>query len=152
LSHGSIFLHFPTKEALLQCALERVFKVLSEKTHQLPETGGGIEALLKGFLGIVEKHEAFYKHLVMEIHTLPPEAKNLLIALRSVNARHFEIVVKQGIRQGRIKKLPLHLMFNTWMGLVYYYLQNSEWFVPGQPVIKRRKKEFVAFYMALITK
>ncbi|GHU94205.1 hypothetical protein FACS189479_06650 [Spirochaetia bacterium] len=62
------------------------------------------------------------------------------------------MAAKHGIRQGRIKKLPLHLMFNTWMGLVYYYLQNSEWFAPGQSVIKRRKNELVSFYMSLITK
>jgi hypothetical protein len=38
------------------------------------------------------------------------------------------------------------------MGLVYYYLQNSEWFAPGQSVIKRRKDELVNFYMKIIGK
>jgi AcrR family transcriptional regulator len=152
LAHGSIFLHFPTKEDLLCAVLERFFKGLGEKMHELSERNGSFETLLKGFLSVIEEHEAFYKHLVMEIHTLPPGTKDMLIALRSVNARHFEIVVEQEIRRGRIKKLPLHLMFNTWMGLVYYYLQNSEWFAPGQSVIKRCKDELVNFYMTLIRK
>jgi hypothetical protein len=67
----------------------------------------------------------------MEIHTLPPGTKNMIVSLRSVNAHHFETAVKREIREGGIEKLSLHLMFNTWMGMVHYYLQNSEWFAPG---------------------
>jgi hypothetical protein len=33
-------------------------------------------------------------------------------------------------------------MFNAWIGLAYYYLQNGEWFAPGQSVIKRYKNEW----------
>jgi hypothetical protein len=88
----------------------------------------------------------------MEIHTLPPGTKDMLISLRSVNSHHFETAVKREIRGGGIKKLPLHLMFNTWMGMVHYYLQNSEWFAPGESVIKRHKNELVKFYMKLIKK
>ncbi|GHV93728.1 hypothetical protein AGMMS50293_00480 [Spirochaetia bacterium] len=114
--------------------------------------GDDLETLLRGFLTIIADHETFYKHLVMETHTLPPDTKNMLVSLRSANALHFETAAKRGIKQGRLKKLPLHLMFNTWIGLVFYYLQNSEWFAPGQSVIKRRKNELVSFYMSLITK
>jgi AcrR family transcriptional regulator len=152
LAHGSVFLHFPAKEELLRSTLERFFKGLGEKMHELSEISGDFEALLREFLAIIEEHEAFYKHLVMEIHTLPPDTKNMLASMRSVNARHFEIAVEREIRLGRIKKLPLHMMFNTWMGLVYYYLQNSEWFAPGQSVINRCKDELIDFYMALIRK
>jgi AcrR family transcriptional regulator len=152
LAHGSVFLHFPTKEDLLYSTLERFFKGLGEKMRELFEINGNFETLLRGFLSVIEEHEAFYKHLIMEIHTLPPSTKNMLIALSSANSHHFEIAAEQGIRQGKIKKIPLHLMFNTWMGLVYYYLQNSEWFAPGQSVIKRCKDELVDFYMTLIRK
>jgi AcrR family transcriptional regulator len=152
LAHGSVFLHFPAKEDLLHCILERFFKELGEKMHKLAEVDDDLETLLRGFLTIIADYEAFYKHLIMEIHTLSPDTKNMLVSLRSANARHFGIAAEQGIRQGKIKKLPLHLMFNTWMGLVYYYLQNSEWFAPGQSVIKRCKDELVDFYMTLISK
>jgi AcrR family transcriptional regulator len=152
LAHGSMFLHFPTKEDLLYSTLERFFKGLSEKMHDLSELDGGLETLLKGFLSIIEEHEAFYKHLITETYTLPPGTRDMLISLRSVNAHHFETAVKREIRGGGIKKLPLHLMFNTWMGMVHYYLRNSEWFVPGESVIKRHKNELVNFYMKLIRK
>ncbi|GHU70928.1 TetR family transcriptional regulator [Spirochaetia bacterium] len=152
LAHGSVFLHFPAKEDLLNSTLERFFRELGEKMHCLAEADNDLETLLRGFLAIAADHEAFYKRLVLETHTLPPDMKKMLVSLRSANAHHFEMAAKRGIRQGRIKKLPLHLMFNTWMGLVYYYLQNSEWFAPGQSVIKRYKDELVSFYMSLITK
>jgi AcrR family transcriptional regulator len=152
LAHGSVFLHFPTKEDLLCSTVERFFKSLGEKTQELSEPGENFEALLRGFLAIVEEHEAFYKRVIMEIHTLPSDTKNTLISMRSANARHFEIAVEHEIRRGRIKKLPPHMMFNTWMSLVYYYLQNSEWLAPGQSAINRCKDELIDFYMTLVRK
>ncbi|MDR0388882.1 MAG: TetR/AcrR family transcriptional regulator [Spirochaetaceae bacterium] len=152
LAHGSVFLHFPTTEDLLYSTLERFFKRLAEKTHALSGLNGELRTLLRGFLSIIEEHEAFYKHLIMEMHTLPPGTKHMLIALRSINAHHFGTAVKREIRRGRIKKLPPRLMFNTWMGMVYYYLQNGEWFAPGQSVIKRCKNDLVNSYIKLIRK
>jgi AcrR family transcriptional regulator len=152
LAHGSVFLHFPTKEDLLYGTLELFFKGLAEKMHDLSEPGGDLATLLKGFLSVIEEHEALYKHLIMEIHALPPGTRDVLISLSSVNAHHFETAVKREIRRGGIKKLPLHLMFNTWMGMVHYYLQNSEWFAPEESVNKRHKNELVNFYMKLIKK
>jgi hypothetical protein len=101
---------------------------------------------------IIEEYELLYRRLVMEIHALPLDTQNMLTALRSANARHFETAMELGIAQGRIKPLPLYMMFNTWMGLVCYYLQNGDLFAPGKSVIKTHKNELVSFYMSLITK
>jgi AcrR family transcriptional regulator len=152
LAHGSVFLHFPTKEDLLYCVLERFFRRIAERMHELALARDDISALLGEFLAIIEEYEPFYKRLVTEIHALPPNTRNMLVALRSANARHFETAMERGIAQGRIKPLPLHMMFNTWMGLVYYYLQNGNLFAPGKSVIKTHKDELVSFYMSLITK
>jgi AcrR family transcriptional regulator len=152
LSHGSVFLHFPTKEDLQHCVLERFLGHIGQRMHELAEASGDLETLLRAFLSIVEAHESFCKRLITEIDALPPDTRALLAALRSVNARHFEIAAQRAAQQGQIRALPLHMMFNTWMGLVHYYLQNSELFAPGGSVLERYKDELTGFYMSLISK
>jgi AcrR family transcriptional regulator len=152
LAHGSVFLHFGAKEELLHSTLERFFGEIGEQMHELTTAHDDFEMMLRAFLSIVEEHEPLYKHLIIEINTLSRETRNMLVALRTANASHFEIAIERGVAQGEIKQLPLHLLFNTWMGLVYYYLQNSELFAPGESVIKTHKEELVSFYMSLIRK
>jgi AcrR family transcriptional regulator len=152
LAHGSVFLHFGTKEELLHSTLARFFGEIGEQMHDLAAAHDDFEVMLRAFLSIVEEHEPLYKHLIIEINTLSADTRNMLAALRSANARHFETAMERGVAQGKIKPLPLHLTFNTWMGLVYYYLQNSELFAPGESVVKTHKEELVSFYMSLIRK
>jgi len=44
------------------------------------------------------------------------------------------------------------MMFNTWLGLLHYYLQNSELFTSGESVLKQRKKELVDNFVLLISR
>jgi hypothetical protein len=46
--------------------------------------------------------------------------------------------------------MPLHLLFNTWIGLVNHYLVNRELFAPGASVIERRGAELLDHFMNLI--
>ena len=153
VAHGTIFVHFPTREDLLLHALERFADDMGKKLHALSAANGNIEGLLRAHIEIIEDNEPFYKKLIMEASNLPCDARNTLIALNSSTARHFEIAARRGIEDGKIKMLPIHMLYNTWIGLVHYYLHNSELFAPGdESVITQYKIELVNAYMKLIEK
>ena len=50
-----------------------------------------------------------------------------------------------------MRKLPIHLLFNTWLGLVHYYLMNADLFAPGESVLSRYQDELVSHFLALIS-
>lgn len=152
ISHGAIFLHFPAKEILQTQVLEQFAKEVGEKLHHLSSANKSIAQLLQGHIQVLKDYEAFYKKLISEISSLPKETRKLLLSMQSVMSWHFRIGIEQAQNAGTIKNLPLHLLFNTWMALLHYYLQNADLFAPGSSVLEQCGDELVNSFMLLISK
>jgi len=150
VSHGSIFVHFPTVESLLICLLESFSQSISSELHLLSIYGGDIEKLLDMHIGVLIQYEDFYKRLIKEAVYLPKEAKNTFIAIQSTLSIHFSQALQHEMSAGKIKNIPLHMLFNTWLGLVHYYLINGELFAPRDSVLKCYKKTLIDCFIALI--
>lgn len=152
ISHGTIFVHFPTKEILLQYVLEQFASEVGNELHNLSTTSEDISELLYAHISILQKYEAFYKKMILEITLLPSETKEILVSLQSKMSWHFSIVVDQLQKHGLIKDIPLHMLFNTWIALVHYYLQNSDLFAPDTSVLERYSDELINTFVTLISK
>ena len=150
VSHGSIFVHFPTVESLLLCLLDSFSESINNELHTLSEYGGNIEKLLDMHINVLIQHEGFYKRLIKEAVYLPEEARNTFIAIQSTVSIHFLQALEHEIGAGRIKDIPFHMIFNTWLGLIHYYLLNGELFAPQDSVLTRYKCTLIECFTALI--
>jgi len=150
VSHGSIFVHFPTVESLVLCLLDSFSQDIKTELHSLRESGGDIEKLLAMHLEVLIKHEGFYKRLTKEAVYLPEDAKNTFIAIQSTVSIHFLQALECEINAGRIKAVPFHMLFNTWLGLIHYYLLNGDLFAPRESVLTRYKSTLIECFLALI--
>ena len=150
VSHGTVFVHFPTVESLLSCLLDSFSQDIDIELHSLAESSNDIEALLAMHIEVLTKHESFYTRLIKEAVYLPEEAKNTYIAIQSTVSIHFMQAMEHKPKSERLKAVPFHMIFNTWLGLVHYYLLNGELFAPRESVLMRYKDAFVECFMALI--
>ena len=150
VSHGSVFVHFPTVDSLLLRLLDDFSQDISDELHKLSEPRNSIEKLLELHIEVLIKHEDFYKRLITEVVYLPEEAKNTFIAIQSTLSVHFLQISEIEISKGKIKNIPFHMLFNTWLGLVHYYLYNSELFAPRESVLKRYKSALIKCFLSLI--
>ena len=50
----------------------------------------------------------------------------------------------------KIKDIPFNMIFNTWLGLIHYYLLNGELFAPQDSVLARYKNTLIECFMVLI--
>jgi len=148
--HGSIFVHFPAVEDLLICLLESFSQNMNTDLHSLSESGKEISKLLDMHINVLIQHEDFYKRLVKEAVYLPEEAKNTFIAIQSTVSIHFLQALEHEINIGNIKDVPFHMLFNTWLGLVHYYLLNSDIFAPQESVLTRYKNILIECFLSLI--
>ena len=149
ISHGAIFVHFPTVESLLLCLLDVFAEDIKNELHALSESSD-IEKLLDMHIGVLIRHESFYRRLVTEAVYLPEEARNTFIAIQSTLSIHFVQALEPDRTAGKIKDIPFHMIFNTWLGLVHYYLLNSELFAPGESVLTRHKDTLIQSFLTLI--
>ena len=152
LAHGSLFVHFPTREDLQISVLERFAQEVCDELHDLSVKDGSIDEMLRAHIGVLENYELFYRNLISEISALPPETKTFLVSVQSAMSHHFGFAVEKGQKNGTVKDVPLHMLFNTWMGLLNYYLQNGDLFAPGSSVLKRYKDELTDSFVKLILK
>ena len=150
VSHGSIFVHFPTVESLLLCLLDDFSQDIISELHSLSEYGNDITKLLEMHIDILIKHEDFYKRLVTEAVYLPEEARNTFIAIQSTLSIHFLQLLEPEINNGKIKNVPFYMLFNTWLGLIHYYLLNGELFAPRESVLIRHKDALIECFLSLI--
>jgi len=152
IAHGSIFVHFPTREILQQSVLERFAREVGDRLHKLSVRNSSIKELLYAHISALEDYESFYKRLISETSSLPRETKTLLVSVQSIMSHHLGVVIERGQKNGTVRDIPLHILFNMWIGLLHYYLQNSELFAPGASVLGRYKKELVNSFVKLISK
>ena len=152
VSHGSIFVHFPTVEDLLISSLDVFSKEIEKELLLLSDSDNDIATLLEMHIDVLIRHEDFYKRLIKETVYLPEETKNTFIAIQSTVSIHFLQALEKKISEGKIKNVPFHMIFNTWLGLVHYYLLNSDLFTPKGSVLKQYKNSLIECFLTLIEK
>jgi len=152
VAHGTLFLHFPTRDELLCEVVERFGREIGEEFRALDEQSVCVGDLLAAMLRVIEKNEEFYARLVVEGPLLPRAARNSIFLIQTGIALKLERAMEEGIAEGRLRKLPLHLLVNSWLGMLNHYLANRDKFAPGGSVIARHGKELVEYFVNLIVR
>ena len=144
VSHGSLFVHFESLGEMIAAVVAEYGSRIARRTHELASQSASLEDLLRAHLAGIGEYEPFYTRLVIENRLLPQAVRDVWIGIQSAISFHFSQLAEQ--------KLPgadMALLFNTWMGLVHYYLTNGDLFAPKGRVIPRYADTLVAFYMKL---
>ena len=151
VAHGTVFVHFPTLNDLLRCLISDFGDDLSLRLHTLSRHSATLQALLEEHLNVLQAYEGFYARLLSESDRLPPEARETFVCIQSTVAFHFSRVIERETDRGTVKRVPLHMLFNTWLALIHYYLLNRDLFAsPGESVLKRYQETLVTTYLNLI--
>lgn len=150
VSHGTVFAHFPTREILLDAVIEEFGLRIAKSLHELVRSNCGMKELLQAHLKGISEYEDFYTRLVSERRLLNESARNSLIMIQSAISFHFIQVAELEMEAGKIRRMPIDLLCNTWIGLIHYYIINGDIFAPGESVLARYNEKLVEHYMNLI--
>jgi AcrR family transcriptional regulator len=150
VSHGTIFVHFRSLEAMIEEVVALYGQKIAMRTHALAQSSGSLSDLLRAHLCGIMEFEPFYTHLVIENRLLPPGARDSWISIQSAVSFHFSLVYEREFGHNDRPGIPLHMLFNMWMGLVHYYLQNGDLFAPEGNVIGRYQDILIDSYLKLL--
>ncbi len=149
VAHGTVFMHFPTRDDLLM-EVVTAFGIKIGKSFQEILSDGDVEQVLAVHLKVLQEFEPFYTELLLARSALPSEIKNHLTLIQSGIAHHLNRELQKAIAAQSIRPLPLPFLLNTWLGLLHYYLMHRELFAPGQSVIAVKGQELLKNFMNLI--
>jgi len=150
VSHGTLFAHFPTREILLDAVIEEFGMRITKRLHELVSSNCGMRELLEAHLKGISEYETFYTRLVSEGHLLDENARNSLIMIQSAISFHLIQVAEREMKAGKIWTMPVDLLFNTWIGLIHYYIVNSDLFAPGESVLTVHGNRLLEHFINLI--
>ena len=150
VSHGTLFAHFPTREILLNEVIEEFGIQITNRLHELVNRNSGMKEVLEAHLKGISEYEGFYTRLVSERHLLNESARNSFVMIQSAISFHIIQVAENEMKANKIRKMPMDMLFNTWIGLIHYYLVNGDLFAPDESILKRYSKQLIEHYMNLI--
>ncbi|GKU26321.1 TetR/AcrR family transcriptional regulator [Clostridium folliculivorans] len=150
VSHGTVFSHFPTQEELLIAVINEFGNKITTRLHELVSEESTLADLLKAHITGLTEFEDFYTRLIIERRLLPEEVRNVYISINSTISHHISLAAEREASLGNIRPLSIDLLYNTWIGLLHYYLTNSDLFSPNQSVLKNYGSQLVDHYIKLI--
>jgi AcrR family transcriptional regulator len=152
VSHGAVFLHFPTREALVLRVLDTFGDRLAAAFKTAMQGESQVEGVLRAHVDALREYENFYARLVQEGALLPPKARSLLFMLHAAVSRRLRLAAEAEAATGRMRPMAPHLLFNTWIALLHYYIANRDVFAPGESVLAAKGDELVAHFLGLVRK
>jgi AcrR family transcriptional regulator len=150
VAHGTVFLHFPTRDALVTAVVEEYAGRIAWRIHRLAPQEPALRGVLEAHLASLSEQEEFYARLVMEGPLLPSYARTRLIIIQSAVAHYFALAAEREMDAGRIRRAPVGLLFNTWLGLLHHYVCNRDLFAPGASVLERRGPALLEHFLSLV--
>ncbi|RYX81934.1 hypothetical protein EON73_04555, partial [bacterium] len=110
-----------------------------------------LRELLKAHVSVLAEYEGFYMRLVLESQTLPPHIRSVFYSMNASLSYRFYRAAKAEIDKGIIKKMTQVHFFNTWMGLVHYYIMNRDLFSEKTPILTEVGEDLLRHFFHLIT-
>lgn len=150
VSHGTVFSHFKTQEELLDTVIEEVGDRIVSKLQELIDVKGSLEEILKAHINGLIEFEKFYTRLIIERRLLPESASNIYVIIQSSISFHIGEVLKEEIAKGKIIDTPINLLFNSWVGLIHYYLTNGDLFTNDGSILNNYSQDLINHYIKLI--
>ena len=150
VSHGTVFVHFTTREELVAAVVSDRGRAVMDRIHQAAGKPQGLRVVLEAHVAGLAEHEAFYARLVAESPALPPYARHMLFGIQAATSHHLRQVAEPAMEAGQLRQVPFHLLFNTWIGLVNHYLVNRDLFAPDASVLATHGEALIDHYMALL--
>src|SRR5512133_3576249 len=100
VSHGTVFAHFETQEALLSAVIEQFGLRMGQRTHTLATASSSLREVLLAHLKGIQENEAFYTRLVIETRGLPKIARETLISIQSAISFHISQAAEREMDNG----------------------------------------------------
>ena len=149
-AHGTVFVHFPTRDALVSEIVEEIGRTMSQRLAETSTDKPDVGEVLDAHLAALAERESLYACLLREATSLPPGARARLFALQTGIAWRLREALAREVAKQTARAIDPVALSNIWIALTNHYLINRDLFAPGASVISARGAELKAQLLAII--
>ena len=150
VAHGTLFLHFRTKESLILAIMDDELDNINNSINTLIIETEDFSQLLGKYLDLMEASEDLFAVLAREMPFYPEELRRRLLFRESIIRSHFHDLLQQGIDQGIYPELDIITTLAFFFSYVNYLLANKVIFVESGSVISKFKKKIITTFQKMI--
>jgi AcrR family transcriptional regulator len=151
VAHGTLFLHFQTKEKLILEILERVLLELTDELHRLLFGTYDVRELLVRYLDFLEREEPFFTILNRELPFYSMQLRRQVMVREAAVRHYFYDALERGIDEGRYRRVDITAAIGMLFGSLNSYLANRELFIVGESIIAEKRDLIVDTFLKLIS-
>jgi len=152
IAHGTLFLHFPNKDALVIGLLDIELLKFSDEIKQLIIETDEIDKLLNQYLNLIKKEEGFFSSLAREMPSYKSELRRKILFRESLIREHFHQVIEKGIEKGIYASVDIPSVLTFLFGTINYYLSLKSSFVHSGSVIEKFHDQTIEIFMKILKK
>jgi AcrR family transcriptional regulator len=134
-AHGTVFLHFPTRDALVAELVAEVGRAMSAHLATPESSAPSLPEVLSAHLRALADNEVLYSRLLCEASTLPLAARAMIFALQSGVSSRLRAAYLRARALGTVREIDPVALSNIWISLTNHYLMNRDVFASGKSVI-----------------
>ncbi len=150
LSHGAIFVHFQTRQDIVNNVIDQFGLELSAQINRGIGNKQSPLSILLYFTEALSKFEDFYTELLFVLPKLPSSIQGSFLMLQNGLAQYLLPALKSKMDTERFKHLGEAGIMNTWFAQLHYYLMNKNWYEPEGSLLKKRGNRIVTEYLELL--
>ena len=140
-AHGTVFVHFKSREALVGELVEEIGRAMSRRLADISSEVIGVGDVVDAHLTALAEQEVLFARLLAEASTLPLGSRARIFALQSGIAWRLRAAYARAVANGTARAMDPVVLANTWIALTNHYLMNRDLFAPGASVIAVRGAE-----------
>jgi AcrR family transcriptional regulator len=148
-AHGTVFLHFPRREALVSELVAEVGRTISSRLAALDSAAPTLAEVMDAHLKALQENEALYARMLCEASSLPLSARAQIFALQSGVAWRLRAAYARA-KKREVRGIDPVALVNVWISLTNHYLMNRDLFAPGASVISKRGTEIKKQVLELV--
>jgi AcrR family transcriptional regulator len=149
-AHGTVFVHFPSRDALVTELVTEVGSTMSRRLDELAFGTPSIEQVLTAHLAALGEHEALYARVLGETSVLPEAARAQVFALQSGVAFRLRRAYEREREGDRVRVVEPIMLGNLWISLTNHYLIHRDLFAPGASVVATHGVALKTQFLALV--
>lgn len=150
IAHGTLFLHFPTKDNLILEIFDNDLAAITNQIEEMLSETDDLYSILLCYLDSIEKDEALFSVLARELPFYSEELRRKIIFRESLIRKHFYKAMEHGIKKGIYRRCDIPITLNFFFGSVNYYLSLKELYTEEGTLFRRLKGKIVENFLNLI--
>lgn len=151
VAHGTLFLHFESKENLIMSIFDDLLIQLTDDLYQVLNDLSDMREMLEIYLDWLEQNEDFYVIIARELPYYTDSLRRIILG-REGAARHYFIkAIQSGIQSGIYKEVDETSAVNFLFAAIHFYLRLKPAYVEGESVVKTKRDEIIQTFLTFIT-